>query len=980
MINQKDMHHHHHQIAGNGNIGDGQLITNNNDDDDCFLLIPTDSSLSSSLSSNGQISPLTKTTNKNDDKAVIPVNVGDINQPIMTFDCFSLTSQQSFPFGYDNNDNLVDLLRKGKASLITNQGTADDQNYDQNYDHAPPPPQQQYHQHWFDSNKQTNHVHHPSATSTASQTSNHNDNNNDDNDNVQNDFIMPIQTSIANFNKPRPPPPKNEHQHSQPLITVDDSNSTSGQHYKIAAHPRHSANSVDCNDSHPFNHFQQQPNQFIMTDKNTDGKNILQLDHPPIDPLDFLELYRQRNNNEQSKSPSSFLSDVRCPSESQSITNSTVAILSPRKNRKNKKQNNNNNDDDDEKSSTNDDSSTTADSSSVTIDNDTDKSAMERGQWSGKLDFIFSCISYAVGLGNVWRFPYLCYENGGGAFLFPYLICIFVIGVPLFLMEVSLGQYFHAGGVSIWNQIPILKGVGFASMIMIGLCNTYYIVIIAWTLYYLFSSLRVPLPWMSCDNPWNTLACWISDKDGLVETPSGSLSPAQEFWARKALNISGDMAEVGQVQWHLFATLILAWILVYIVIYKGIHQSGKIIWVMAMFPYVILTILFGYGLSLPGAFDGISFYITPQWHMLKEAKIWVAAGTQLLFTYGIGIGTNIALGSYNPTNHNFYRDSLIACLLSSFTSLFSGFVIFSVLGHMAYTMNANIADVARSGPGLAFIVYPEAVTRLPLPNLWAILFFGMLLVLGIDSQFCTVESFVTGIVDEWPHLLRPHRKLFTLFVVLVHLILGISMITSGGMYVFQLMDNFSASGITLIVVVLFELVAFGWIYGGKRIHQNMVEMLDFKPTRLLYYIWCYISPACLLGILIFSIIDYKAPEYAGKPFPWYGELFGFCIASVSIILIPIYMIYYLFIKSDSNLSWQQRLMNGFRPIDEQADRSASKAQMIDSDSPNSAANNNNNDNVNDNNNNNNNVDCSSSSLSSLDKQQSNDGSLYGHNV
>ena len=93
--------------------------------------------------------------------------------------------------------------------------------------------------------------------------------------------------------------------------------------------------------------------------------------------------------------------------------------------------------------------------------------------------------------------------------------------------------------------------------------------------------------------------------------------------------------------------------------------------------------------------------------------------------------------------------------------------------------------------------------------------------------------------------------------------------------------------------------------GGKRIHQNMVEMLDFKPTRLLYYIWCYISPACLLGILIFSIIDYKAPEYAGKPFPWYGELFGFCIASVSIILIPIYMIYYLFIKSDSNLSWQQ---------------------------------------------------------------------------
>lgn len=132
---------------------------------------------------------------------------------------------------------------------------------------------------------------------------------------------------------------------------------------------------------------------------------------------------------------------------------------------------------------------------------------------------------------------------------------------------------------------------------------------------------------------------------------------------------------------------------------------------------------------------------------------------------------------------------------------------------MAHTMQTTVPNVARSGPGLAFIVYPEAVTQLPCPNLWAILFFVMLLVLGIDSQFCTVESFVTGIVDEWPGLLRPHRKLFTLFVVVIHFLLGISMITSGGMYIFQLMDNFSASGITLIIVVLFELISFGWIFG-----------------------------------------------------------------------------------------------------------------------------------------------------------------------
>ena len=132
---------------------------------------------------------------------------------------------------------------------------------------------------------------------------------------------------------------------------------------------------------------------------------------------------------------------------------------------------------------------------------------------------------------------------------------------------------------------------------------------------------------------------------------------------------------------------------------------------------------------------------------------------------------------------------------------------------MAFSMNTTVDAVATSGPGLAFIVYPEAVAKLPMAQFWAVLFFIMLLVLGIDSQFCTVESFITGIVDEFPRLLRPHRKLFTLSIVVLHFVLGITMITSGGMYIFQLMDNFSASGITLIIVVLCEILAFAWIYG-----------------------------------------------------------------------------------------------------------------------------------------------------------------------
>lgn len=315
---------------------------------------------------------------------------------------------------------------------------------------------------------------------------------------------------------------------------------------------------------------------------------------------------------------------------------------------------------------------TEADVSSTSSTSDTiTKEDGDRGQWSGKLDFLISVINYAVGLGNVWRFPYLCYENGGGAFLFPYLICLLLLAGPSFVMEVSIGQYLSLGGISVWKLVPIFKGIGYASMTIVTLYNIYFIVIVSWICFYFVSSFASLLPWQRCDSYWNTKACrdvsggaanathgiltnLTTSNNGTVALSRDS-SSVVEFWERRVLGITPGIETLGNLQWELALYLIAAWIFTYFIIWRGLHQSGKIIYVTALFPYVILTVLLIRGVTLDGAVDGILFFITPEWSKLAEPKVWVAAGTQVFFTFGIGFGSVINLGSYNKFHHNFYR-------------------------------------------------------------------------------------------------------------------------------------------------------------------------------------------------------------------------------------------------------------------------------------------------------------------------------------
>eukprot|EP01064_Diplonema_japonicum_P010383 TRINITY_DN17640_c0_g1_i1.p1 TRINITY_DN17640_c0_g1~~TRINITY_DN17640_c0_g1_i1.p1 ORF type:complete len:469 (+),score=54.55 TRINITY_DN17640_c0_g1_i1:42-1448(+) len=434
----------------------------------------------------------------------------------------------------------------------------------------------------------------------------------------------------------------------------------------------------------------------------------------------------------------------------------------------------------------------------------------ERETFGKRIEFLLTTVGYAVGVGNVWRFPYLCYKNGGGSFLIPYLFALVFLGAPVFLLELAVGQRFRRGTYhSCVEMYPKLRSIGIIAVFLSATVGIYYNVVIAWSLFYFFHCFKDPLPWSS------------PDSTQLVST-------ATKFWVKDATDQSMGYYDVNRFNWPLVGCLALSWLVIYECIHRGIKSSSKVVYVTATLPYVLLVLLFFRGVTLEGASDGIRFYLTPDMSKLADTRVWTAAANQVFYSLGTGFGSLIAYGSYNPKTENVVQDAILVPAINSFTSIFAGFAIFSILGHLAHASGVDVSEVADGSTGLAFIAYPAGLSLLPVPQFFSICFFLMLFCLGVDSEFATVEVILTFVKDMKVPINQQH---LAGIICIAGFFCGLIFATDAGLFWFEWLDHW-CSTFSLMFVVLIECITVAHLYGDKRF-TGVFAALQAAHTALL---------------------------------------------------------------------------------------------------------------------------------------------------
>ena len=455
-----------------------------------------------------------------------------------------------------------------------------------------------------------------------------------------------------------------------------------------------------------------------------------------------------------------------------------------------------------------------------------------REQWANRRVFILAAIGSAIGLGNLWRFPFKCYENGGGAFLVAYFIALFTAGIPILLLEFGLGHKFKLAAPSAFKKVgKKFEWLGWWAVLVGFVIVTYYAVVMAWSVIYTYFS--VTQEWGA--DPTNF---FFNDFLGLTDSPFN----------------------LGKIQIPILIGLVISWVMIVMSIWKGAKTVSKVVYATVVLPWILLVVFVIRGVTLPGAMVGISYYLTPVFSKLLDPSVWAAAYGQIFYSVSIGFGIMIAYSSFLPEKSNITSSALIIGISDTLTAFIGGFAVFGTLGYYAQLKGVAITEVLKGGPGLAFCTYPAVISKLPLPQFFGILFFVMLLTLAVDSAFSLVEAVASAVQDKWN---IKHRTAL-LSVGGISFIFGLIFVTGAGLLWLDIVDHFMEH-FGLIAVVLVECIVLGWFYKTDKLKNHLNRVSTIKIGN--WWIWFIkiVIPAILLYLLISQFVNEIKIPYEGYP-------------------------------------------------------------------------------------------------------------------
>ncbi|QDJ13489.1 sodium-dependent transporter [Mergibacter septicus] len=476
-----------------------------------------------------------------------------------------------------------------------------------------------------------------------------------------------------------------------------------------------------------------------------------------------------------------------------------------------------------------------------------------RETFSSRRAFIFAAVGSAVGLGNIWRFPYVAYDNGGGAFIIPYVVALLTAGIPLLFLDYAIGHKFRGSPPLAYRRLfSGMETIGWWQVLINVVIGCYYAVIIGWAICYTYFSID---------------QAWGSD-------PSG-------FFFGQYLKMSQDAGVSFDFVQGVTLPLVAVWVIVIGIlalgIQKGLARSSSIFIPLLIVMFLVLVAI---SLTLPGAANGLNTLFTPNWSKLTDASVWVAAYGQIFFSLSVGFGIMLTYASYLKKKEDLTGSGLVVAFANSSFEILAGIGVFAALGFMASISGKGVSEVATSGIGLAFIAFPTIISQAPAGQIIGILFFGSLVFAGLSSLISILEVVISSVQDK----LGMKRVKATLVTCIPMAIISILLFpTTTGLSLLDVADsfvnNFGIVAATLVSTIV--LVAGLSALPSLRNHLNATG--SFKLGRKWQLFIGGITPVILGYILITEAVKRISEGYGGYP-SWFVNTFGWGMA-IGLIVI-----------------------------------------------------------------------------------------------